>query len=125
MKISKHHILYCFFIFAGLWAFSAFSRPSQAKPDSFYKRRLQPTIGVYYEFVAVSGYKYPYTYVIVKELAFEEVYGDLIAIPRRTCEIEIQQAGIAGKYLTMVQVGGNLTAKEFQTHSEMQAYKKP
>ena len=92
-----------------------------------YQKRLQPTIGVYYEVVTASGYKEPSVFMIVKELQFEKVYDDLVVISKRTREIELpfkNQIGKSGKYLTLITIDGVLTVKNFSDLKELRAYKK-
>lgn len=93
---------------------------------NYYKHRLQPSIGMYYEVISISGYKAPSTFMIVNELRFEKVYDDLVVIPRRICEIELpkNQIGKAGKYLILVTVDKVLTVKNFADLSELRDYKK-
>ncbi len=94
---------------------------------NYYKNRLQPTIGVYYEVVSISGYKDPSFFMIVNELRFEKVYDDLVVIPKRMREIELpfkNQIGRTGKYLTLITIDGVLTVKNFSDLKELRAYKK-
>ncbi len=94
---------------------------------SYYKNRLQPTIGVYYEVVFTSGYKYPSIFMIVNELRFEKVCDDLVVISKRMCEIELpfkSQIGRTGKYLTLITVDGVFTVKNFSNLSELRAHNK-
>ncbi len=94
---------------------------------NYYKNRLQPAIGVYYEVISTSGYKDPSIFMIVNELRFEKVYDDLIVKPKRICEIELpfkNQISRTGKYLTLITVDGVLTVKNFSNLSELHAYNK-
>ena len=94
---------------------------------NYYKNRLQPTIGVYYEVVSISSYKDPSFFMIINELRFKKVYDDLVVIPKRIHEIELpfkNQIGRTGKYLTLITIDGVLTVKNFSNLNELRAHNK-
>ena len=90
---------------------------------SYYKKRLQPTIGTYYEVVQFTGYKDSSVFVITSEVVF---HGDFTVSSRNLREIELpmkDQIGNTGKYLTLVTVDGKERIRNFKDLEELHTYR--